>query len=246
MAKDESIFKDIDDSVKVKVRLGNGLVVESKGKGTVMVETKKGTRFIKDVLLVPNLKENLLSIGQMLEKGYIIHFEGDTCSIFDNSHKRQEIAKIKMKKRNKSFPISFKYTTNTAFKVEVDENASWNWNERQVEKSNITIPVQQSNSEAIEEATEEPGTPPSPSQEENSSPESTPTRVRSFGDIYETCNLAKHEPENYEVASKPELCAEGNGGKDLRLRKALTGPKKYHRAWYTRIDRHSINNGGFG
>ena len=124
MAKGESIFKDIDDSVKVKVRLGNGSVVESKGKGTVMVETKKGTRFIKDVLLVPNLKENLLSIGQMLEKEYIIHFKGDTCSIFDNNHKRQEIAKIKMEKRNKSFPISFKYTPNTAFKVEVDENTS--------------------------------------------------------------------------------------------------------------------------
>ncbi|KAK2457262.1 hypothetical protein QL285_004557 [Trifolium repens] len=54
MAKDESIFKDIDDSVKVKVQLGNGTVVESKGKGTVMVETKKG----------------------------------DTCSIYDNNHKR--------------------------------------------------------------------------------------------------------------------------------------------------------------
>ncbi|KHN44598.1 hypothetical protein glysoja_027209, partial [Glycine soja] len=39
MAKDETIFKSIDESVKVKVRLGNGSVVESKGKGTVMVET---------------------------------------------------------------------------------------------------------------------------------------------------------------------------------------------------------------
>jgi len=63
MAEDKSIFKDIDDYVKVKVRLGNVSVVESKGKGIVMVETKKGTRFIKDVLLVLNLKENLLSIG---------------------------------------------------------------------------------------------------------------------------------------------------------------------------------------
>ena len=50
------------------VRLVYDSVVESKGKGTLMVETKKGTRFIKDVLLVPNLKENLISIGQMLEK----------------------------------------------------------------------------------------------------------------------------------------------------------------------------------
>jgi hypothetical protein len=110
MAKDESIFKDIDDSVKVKVRLGDGTVVESKGQGTVMVETKKGMRFIKDILLVPNLKENLLSIGQMMVNGYILHFEGDTCSIYDNSHKRHEIAKIKMEKRNRSFSINFKYT----------------------------------------------------------------------------------------------------------------------------------------
>lgn len=67
MAKDETIFKSIDESVKVKVRLGNGSVVESKGKGTVMVETDKGTRLIHDVLLVPSLKENLLSIGQMMD-----------------------------------------------------------------------------------------------------------------------------------------------------------------------------------
>ncbi|XP_028208293.1 uncharacterized protein LOC114391484 [Glycine soja] len=40
-AKDETIFKSIDESVKVKVRLGNRSVVESKGKGTVMVETDK-------------------------------------------------------------------------------------------------------------------------------------------------------------------------------------------------------------
>ena len=46
-----------------------------------MVETKKGTRFIKDVLLVPNLKENLLGIRQMMEKDYSLHFKGDTCTI---------------------------------------------------------------------------------------------------------------------------------------------------------------------
>jgi len=119
------------------------------------------------------------------------------------------------------------------------------WNEGQVERSNITIPIQQSNSEAIKGTIEEPGTPPSPFQQETSSLKSTPMRVGSLVDTYETCNLAKHEHENYEVASKPELCVKGNGGKDLRLRKDLNGPKKYRRLWYTRIDRYSINR-GFG
>nr|KYP33156.1 Retrovirus-related Pol polyprotein from transposon TNT 1-94 [Cajanus cajan] len=126
MAKDASIFKDIDESVKVKVRMGNDIVVESKGKGTVMVETKKGTRLITDVLLVPNLKENLLSIGQMMEKGYTLHFEGDTCKIYDN--KKLEIGRVKMEKRNRSFPISLRQGPNIAMKAEVDD--SWLWHRR--------------------------------------------------------------------------------------------------------------------
>jgi len=71
MVNDRSIFKEIDDIVKVKIRLGNRTMVESKGKKTVMVETKKGMRFIKDILLVPNLEENLLSIGHIMEIGCI-------------------------------------------------------------------------------------------------------------------------------------------------------------------------------
>nr|KYP41863.1 Retrovirus-related Pol polyprotein from transposon TNT 1-94 [Cajanus cajan]KYP41870.1 Retrovirus-related Pol polyprotein from transposon TNT 1-94 [Cajanus cajan] len=123
MAKDACIFKDIDESVKVKVRMGNDTIVESEGKGTVMVETKKGTRLIADVLLVPNLKENLLSIGQMIEKGYTLHFEGDTCKIYDN--KRLEIGRVKMEKRTISFPISLRQGPKFAMKAEVDN--SWLW-----------------------------------------------------------------------------------------------------------------------
>ncbi|CAJ2666704.1 unnamed protein product [Trifolium pratense] len=216
MAKDESIFKDIDDSVKVKVRLGNGTVVESKGKGTVMVETNKGTRFIKDVLLVPNLKENLLSIGQMMEKGYILHFERDTCSIYDNSHKRHEIARVKMDKRNRSFPIIFKYT-----------------------------PIRQSDIEDMEHAIEELGTLPSPSQQEISSPESTPTRVKSPEDISETCNFSMLDSKSYQVASKQQLWTKDNQEKLPRLRKPLYGLKKAHREWYNRID-HCLIKRGFG
>ena len=97
----------------------------SKGKDTVVVETKKGMRFIKDVLLVPNLKENLLSIGQMMEKGYSFHFEGDMCTIYDKKNKRQEIAKVKMENGNISFPISFEYTTNTNIAMRATIDDSW-------------------------------------------------------------------------------------------------------------------------
>ena len=120
MAKDQSIFKEIDKSINVKLRLGNGATVESQGKGIIMMKTKKGTEFIKDVLLVPNLKENLLSISQIMKNGYSIYFEKDTCKIYDR--RRLEIGEVKMEKRNRSVLISFKPGTNIAMRVEVDDS----------------------------------------------------------------------------------------------------------------------------
>ncbi|KAF5458969.1 hypothetical protein F2P56_022961, partial [Juglans regia] len=41
MATDEAIFTDLDTSIKAKVKMGNGELVESRGKGTVAISTKK-------------------------------------------------------------------------------------------------------------------------------------------------------------------------------------------------------------
>uniref|UniRef100_A0A151UDA6 Retrovirus-related Pol polyprotein from transposon TNT 1-94 n=1 Tax=Cajanus cajan TaxID=3821 RepID=A0A151UDA6_CAJCA len=84
--------------------------------------------------------------------------------------------------------------------VEVDENAAWNWNDEKVEK-NIPISIQQPE----EESTEVPSEPHSPPQQQTPSPESTPRRVRSLEDIYETCNLAILEPESFEATSKQQV-----------------------------------------
>jgi len=58
--------------------------------------------------------------------------------------------------------------------------------------------------EEIQEEAEASGTP-SPPPLEDSSPESTPRRVRSLVDIYETYNMAMIEPNCYEEASKQEV-----------------------------------------
>ncbi|TXG63524.1 hypothetical protein EZV62_010518 [Acer yangbiense] len=103
MTGDASIFCDIDASNKSQVRLGNGALVEVKGNGTIAIETKKGRRFIKNVLLVPNLQQNLLSVGQMIKNCYSLHFEGDSCTIYDSNNKSTVIAQVKME--NQNFPI---------------------------------------------------------------------------------------------------------------------------------------------
>jgi len=79
-----SIFKNIDDSIKMKVQLKNGALMESKRKTIVVMETKKGTRLIKEVFLVPNVKKESLEHYPMMEKSYTFHFNEDTCVRYDN------------------------------------------------------------------------------------------------------------------------------------------------------------------
>lgn len=56
-------------------------------------------KLIRDVLFVPNIDQNLLSVGQLVEKGYIVKFEGRECLIKDTDS--NEVLRVQM--RDKSF-----------------------------------------------------------------------------------------------------------------------------------------------
>ncbi|KAK3000358.1 hypothetical protein RJ639_021395 [Escallonia herrerae] len=123
MAGNESLFLDMDSTFKSQVKLGNGALVEAKGKGTIGVQTKEGDRFIRDVLLVPDLDQNLFSVGQLLERGYKLDFEGNGCMIYDNGQPRQLVKKIRMES-NRSFPFTLKLCTWEASSPPIYEGSS--------------------------------------------------------------------------------------------------------------------------
>ena len=52
-------------------------------KKVVAVETLSGIKYISDVLFVPEINQSLLSVGQMMEKNYSLHFKDMKCTIFD-------------------------------------------------------------------------------------------------------------------------------------------------------------------
>ncbi|KAG6414168.1 hypothetical protein SASPL_126886 [Salvia splendens] len=114
---DESFFVSIDTSVNSQVKMGNGALVKARGKRTISVDTKKGMKCISDALLVPNLRQNLLSVGQLIEHRYIVHFEGNSCVILDKEGAKHIMAKIQMEK-SRSFPLTFKYAENMAMKAQ--------------------------------------------------------------------------------------------------------------------------------
>ncbi|KAL8117736.1 hypothetical protein AgCh_015569 [Apium graveolens] len=125
MTGDITIFTKIDKSITAEVKMGNGILVQARGKGTICIQTKDGIRYINDVLLIPDLDQNLLSVGQLIENGYATYFEDDTCTIYDKNKGRKLVAKIQMK-RGRSFQLMFNYDADLALKAHLkDESLLW-------------------------------------------------------------------------------------------------------------------------
>ena len=49
--------------------------MDVKGRGTIAVKTNLGIKLIYDVLFIPDISQNLLSVGQILEKQYSLQFK---------------------------------------------------------------------------------------------------------------------------------------------------------------------------
>ncbi|KAM1349826.1 hypothetical protein EV1_003835 [Malus domestica] len=88
MTANKNILHNVDTTNLTRVKMGNGQLVDTLGRGTIAVHTKNGKMFIKDVMLVPDLKQNLLSLGQLIEHGYYLYFGDNTCKIYDTRNRQ--------------------------------------------------------------------------------------------------------------------------------------------------------------
>ena len=78
MSGNIEMFSNLDESAKSEVTLGTDNKVFVMGKGRVNILTKKGEKkCISNVFFVPDLKHNLISIGQLMQKGYNVFFKND-------------------------------------------------------------------------------------------------------------------------------------------------------------------------
>ncbi|TXG70321.1 hypothetical protein EZV62_005256 [Acer yangbiense] len=62
MARDAGMFTTLDRNATTTVKLGNGDMVKAAGKGKVLIQTKSGPKIIDNVLYIPDLAQNLLSV----------------------------------------------------------------------------------------------------------------------------------------------------------------------------------------
>jgi hypothetical protein len=108
MTGNKDLLSCIDFSPSFDITLGNDYLVKVQGKGTVPILTKHNVKKdINNVYHVPDLKHNLLSVGQLIEHGYKVLFEGSSCKIYDKNPNRKLIFEIHMTP-NMMFPLTLR------------------------------------------------------------------------------------------------------------------------------------------
>ena len=108
-------FKSQDGGI---VKVGNNATCQVKGIGSITLDGKTNT---EDVYFVDSLKHNLLSVKQLVEKGYQLQFTKKTCIIKDKDGK---VTGIRTRSRSSVFQLNPTKITCLVAKV----HDSWLWN----------------------------------------------------------------------------------------------------------------------
>ena len=95
MTDNKSLFKEWCEITSSMIRVGDGKKIAVKEKCTIVIPTCHGTKLITNVLYVPDINQNLLSVGQLVEKRYKVLFNNDYCLIKDVNDSDQFIIKMK-------------------------------------------------------------------------------------------------------------------------------------------------------
>ncbi|GKV24984.1 hypothetical protein SLEP1_g34508 [Rubroshorea leprosula] len=84
MSGKRELFVDLDQSFHTKVKFVDDRTIPVTGKGRILINLKNGDhKYISNVFYVPSMKSNLLSVGQLLEKVYVMSLRDNQFSILD-------------------------------------------------------------------------------------------------------------------------------------------------------------------
>ncbi|KOB70462.1 Retrovirus-related Pol polyprotein from transposon TNT 1-94 [Operophtera brumata] len=83
MCNNDNLFVDFKSN-KVSINCADKTAkLQSSGMGSVQVTINGVTKILKDVMYVPQLSENLLSVSKMCERGLVVVFKKDGCFIYE-------------------------------------------------------------------------------------------------------------------------------------------------------------------
>ena len=127
MCRKNELFSALDETVRSRVKFGNNTNIPILGKNQISIKLKDGSQnLISVVFYVPNLRYNLLSMGQLLEKGYNIQIHHGFCTLIDWNGRF--VTKVKMTP-NRLFPLKIHHKKISCLSS-IISNDDWLWHMR--------------------------------------------------------------------------------------------------------------------
>ncbi|KAE8671027.1 hypothetical protein F3Y22_tig00112000pilonHSYRG00251 [Hibiscus syriacus] len=116
------LFKEMKKIEDGHVSFGDASKVEVKGRGTICYLQKDGLiGSIQDVFYVPDLKTNILSMGQLTEKGYSALLKDRILHLKDKQGRI--VARVEMGK-NRMYKLNLRSVREKCLRIDVEDKAS--------------------------------------------------------------------------------------------------------------------------
>ena len=107
MCGHRDLFSDLDETIQGLVTFGDTSKVPFKGKVNIPIKLKnRNHSYIPDVYYISAIKQNLISIGQLIERGYTLCSKN--CHMTIRDYNERLIVYVKMSK-NRMFFLNIQY-----------------------------------------------------------------------------------------------------------------------------------------
>ena len=127
MTGNRKSFKRIDESITGKVRFGDDSRIDIKGKGSILFYSKDGGKnLLADVYYIPDLKSNIISLGQATEAGCDVRMRDEYLTLRDKDGKL--ITKAK-RSHNRLYKVIIDIVTERCLQLEISSK-SVRWHAR--------------------------------------------------------------------------------------------------------------------
>ncbi|WJX60656.1 hypothetical protein P8452_45840 [Trifolium repens] len=128
MTGNRNILTDFDNCLNTKIKLANSKSIDAKGIGNVVIQRKNGRKsVIEKVLYVPGMQCNLMSVGQLLDKGFKVVLEDGTLKLFDS---KQNLILKSNQSKNRTFKTQLKAIEHECLAASTENKDSELWHKR--------------------------------------------------------------------------------------------------------------------
>lgn len=127
MTGEKSYFSELNENIKGKVKFGDGSCVKIEGKGSILFEAKtREQKLLTDVYYIPDLRSNILSLGQATEQGCDVRMKDNYLTLRDPNGRL--LVKV-LRSANRLYKISLKVGKPTCLLSKISEEP-WRWHAR--------------------------------------------------------------------------------------------------------------------